>query len=108
MGEHRFMDALYRAYSSPMELVSAYIRHGRFKEFVQGFLAAEQERKKAENEKNQDWMLWLAYVNTDTEQSYGEYKRRVMGAAAPVEKKQGDADLTGDDIQKMMQRLFPE
>lgn len=101
------MDQLYRAYSNPMELVRTYIRHGRFHEFVQGFMNAEAERKKAEAEKDKDWMLWLAYVNTDTDMSFGEYKRRVTGAPAPVQEKQGDDALTDDGIREIMQSLFP-
>lgn len=107
IGEHKFIDALYRAYSSPMELVRTYIKHGRFKEFVQGFMDAEAQRKKAEDEKNKDWMLWLAYVNTDTDMSFGEYKQRVTGAAAPAQEKHGDADLTDDGIRDIVQSLFP-
>jgi len=45
------MDLLYRAYSNPLDLMNIYINQGRFGKFVEGFLEAEYERKKAEAEK---------------------------------------------------------
>ncbi len=97
---------LYRAYSNPMELVKRYISQGRLDTFVEGFITAEAERKKAEAEKENDWMIWIAYVHSDTDLNFGEYKKRVMGQS-PEEDKQSDAELTEDGIQSILNRLFP-
>jgi len=97
---------LYRAYSNPMELIRRYISQGRFDTFVEGFLAAEDERKKAEADKENDWMLWIAYVHSDTDLGFGEYKKRVMGQT-PEEEKKSDAELTEEGIQSILNRLFP-
>ena len=101
------MDMLFRAYSNPMELVRRYIHQGRFDTFVEGFLAAEAERKKAAEEKEDNWLAWTAYIHSDTDLSFGEYKKRAMGQQAPEEKKKSDAELTVDGIQSILNKLFP-
>ena len=50
------MDMLYRAYSCPMDLMRVCINQGRFGAFVEGFLRAESDRRKAETEREQDFM----------------------------------------------------
>lgn len=101
------MDMLFRAYSNPMELVRRYIDQGRFDTFVESFLATEAERKKVAEEKENDLVLWIAYVHSETDLSFGEYKKRVMGQQAPEEKKKSDAELTVDGIQSILNKLFP-
>ena len=98
---------LYRAYSSPMDLVSRYINQGRFGSFVQGFLEAEYERKKEKAEKEKEWKLWTAYIHSYSEESFVDWKKRVTGSAVSSNTTNSDADLTDDGIQSIVSKLFP-
>lgn len=84
-----------------------YINQGRFGKFVTGFLEAEYDRKKAETEKDLDWKLWMMYINSMTDMSYGEWKESVLNNASEKTRKNKDDDLTDDDIQGIMNNLFP-
>lgn len=97
------MDLLYRAYSSPMDLMSRYINQGRFGTFVQGFLEQEVERRKQEAEKNEEWMLWIAYHHSYTEMSYADYKKSILKDSTTTK----DAELTDDGIKAIIDDLFP-
>lgn len=99
------MDMLYRAYSSPLDLMNMYINQGRFGTFVQGFLEAEYERRKAENEKNNEWMLWVAYVHSYSNESFNDWKKRHCGNDSTT-KKASDANLTEDGINNIIDNLF--
>ena len=101
------MDMLYRAYSNPMDLMNMYINQGRFGKFVAGFLESEYERRKAEDEKDFDWKLWMMYINSITDKSFGEWKESVLDNASEKTHKPKDADLTEDGIQSIVDRLFP-
>lgn len=101
------MDLLYRAYSSPMDLISRYIRHGRFGAFVEGFLRAETERRQAEAEKENDWMLWVAYVHSYTDKSFDDWKREVLRPAPTKAAHGADYELTDEDVKNIVGRLFP-
>jgi hypothetical protein len=101
------MDMLYRAYSNPLDLMNRYINQGRFGKFVAGFLESEYERRKAEDEKDFDWKLWMMYINSITEKSYGEWKESVLDNASEKTRKTKDDDLTEDGIQSIFDRLFP-
>jgi hypothetical protein len=101
------MDMLYRAYSNPMDLMNRYINQGRFGKFVTGFLEAEYERRKAEDEKDFDWKLWMMYINSITEKNFGEWKESVIDNASGRTRKTKDEDLTDDGIQAIMTDLFP-
>ena len=84
-----------------------YINQGRFGKFVTGFMEAEYDRKKAETEKDLDWKLWMMYINSMTDMSYGEWKESVLNNASEKTRKNKDDDLTDDDIQGIMNNLFP-
>lgn len=103
------MDLLYRAYSSPMDLMNRYINQGRFGTFVQGFLEAEFERKKEKAEQENDWKLWTAYIHSYSEESFTDWKKRVTGTASTdsLQSANSDADLTDDGIQSIFNKLFP-
>lgn len=106
MGEVKFMDCLYRAYSSPMDLMSRYINQGRFGTFVEGFIKAEYERKKAENERENEWMLWTAYVHSYSEKSFDGWKEEVLGTK-PTARKGIDHELTDEGVNNILHGLFP-
>jgi hypothetical protein len=101
------MDMLYRAYSNPLDLMNRYINQGRFGKFVTGFLEAEYARRKEEAEKDFDWKLWMMYINSITDKSYGEWKDDVLKDTSDRTRKTKDDDLTDDGIKTIMDKLFP-
>lgn len=98
------MDLLYRAYSSPMDLVNRYINQRRFGTFVQGFLEAEYERRKAEAEKENEQMLWIAYVHSEADCNFEEWKKKVCNIDGGTTR---DAELDDEGIQGIIDGLFP-
>lgn len=101
------MDLLFRAYSSPMDLMARYIKQGRFGTFVGGFIQAEYERKKAENEKNQEWMLWTAYIHSYSEKSFDDWKHEVLKSDSAEVISTSDQHLTDEGIDSIIGTLFP-
>ena len=101
------MDLLYRAYSSPLDLMNMYINQGRFGKFVEGFLEAEYERRKAEAEKDENWKLWVMYVHSFSDKSFVDWKRDALKNASNTRKKNRDDELTDDGIQSIVNKLFP-
>ena len=94
---------LYRAYSNPMDLMSRYINQGRFGTFVHGFLEQEVERRKQEANKNDEWMLWMAYIHSYSEQTFDEYKKSILKDSTTK-----DAELDDDGIKAIIDDLFPQ
>lgn len=102
------MDMLYRAYSNPLDLMNMYINQGRFGKFVTGFLEAEYERRKAEFEKDEERKLWIMYAHSYSEKSFNEWKSEVIkNAKTNTQKTNKDDELTDDDIQSIVNGLFP-
>lgn len=99
---------LYARYSNPMDLMDRYIKQRRFGKFVQGFLEAEHERKKQEVEKEQEWMLWVAYVHSYSDKSFSDWKKTVMKPASTTRRRGSDASMTEKDVQSIMDRLFKQ
>jgi hypothetical protein len=87
--------------------MNMYINQGRFGKFVTGFLEAEYERRKAEDEKDFDWKLWMMYINSITEKNFGEWKESVINNASDKTRKNRDDDLTEDGIKTIFDKLFP-
>jgi hypothetical protein len=90
-----------------MDLMNRYINQGRFGKFVTGFLEAEYERRKAEAEKDLDWKLWMMYINSVTDMTYGEWKDSVQKNTSSKTRKNKDDDLTNDGINTIVNKLFP-
>ena len=101
------MDMLYRAYSNPLDLMNMYINQGRFGKFVTGFLESENEKRNAEAEKDYNWKLWMMYINSAAEVSFGEWKKEIEKNASDKKHKTKDDDLTNDGIQSIVGKLFP-
>ena len=101
------MDMLYRAYSNPLDLMNRYINQGRFGKFVTGFLQSEYDRRKEEDEKDYDWKLWMMFINSSSEMSYGEWKESIQKNASEKMSKAKDENLTDDGIKTIMGKLFP-
>ena len=82
-----------------------YINRGRFGNFVEGFLQAEYDRRKAENEKHNDMMLWIAYIHSYSSESFNDWKKKHCGTDSTT-KKASDADLTEDTANKIIDSIF--
>ena len=90
-----------------MDLMNRYINNGQFGKFVTGFLEAEYERRKAEAEKDLDWKLWMMYINSMTDMSFGEWKESVHKNASNKTRRNKDDNLTEEGINDIMTNLFP-
>lgn len=97
---------LYARYSNPMNLVDQYIKQRRFGKFVQSFAEMEYERKKQEAEKEQEWMLWVAYVHSYSDKSFSDWKKTVMKPERTTHRRGSDVDMTDKEAQAIMDRLF--
>lgn len=102
------MDMLYARYSNPMDLVKSYIRRRRFGEFVQGFLEAENERRKEEAERDEGMKEWIAYVHSYSEKSFKDWRADLIGSAEDKKKTAGksDRDLDAAGVDSIMKKLF--
>ena len=104
------MDLLYQRYASPMDLMNSYINRGQFGKFVSSFLEAEYERRKEEAEKDDEWKLWVMYIHSMADESFIDWKTRVLGNTDNKAKRKAnrDNDLTDDGINAIITDLFPE
>lgn len=106
------MDMLYARYSSPMDLMRTYIHQRRFGDFIKGFIQAENDRKKAEAERDEELKEWIAYVHSGTEKSFNDWRADLRSyAEAKIGNKTGrkagrDEDLDDDGIQAIMNKVF--
>ena len=107
IGEVKFMDMLYRAYSNQLDLMNMYINQGRFGKFVKGFLEAEYERRKNEAEREDELKLWMMYVHSFSDKSFVEWKESLLKNASDKRKKTSDDELNDDGIQSIVSKLFP-
>lgn len=89
-----------------MDLVGRYIKQRRFGKFVRAFIEEEHERKKKEAEKDQEWMLWVAYVHSYSDKSFSDWKKTIMKSESTTRKRGSDASLTDRDVQSIIDGLF--
>ena len=82
-----------------------YINRGRFGEFVTSVLEAEYERRKEQVEKDDDMKLWLMYIHSEVEESFKDWKQRVL-KIAENKKANRDHDLDDNGIQAIIDDLF--
>lgn len=99
---------LYAKYSNPMDLMRRYIDRGRLGTFVQEFIKLDYEQKKQEAEKEQDWMLWVAYVHSYSDKNFTDWKKSVMKSASTTRRRGNDAEMTEKDVQAIVNGLFRE
>lgn len=83
-----------------------YIKRGRFGEFVDNIISLEYERKKEEAEKEDNRMMWELYVHSATNESFLDWKKRVLSDSTGQKKKTRDEDLTDSDIINIVNRTF--
>ena len=91
-----------------MDLISTYINRGRFGEFVTSFLEGENERKKEEAEKDDDLKLWIMYVRIAPEESFFDWKKRVLNIGNGKNRSSRGNDLTDEGIKEIVDGLFAE
>lgn len=107
------MDMLYARYSSPMDLMRTYINQRRFGDFIKGFIQAENDRKKAEADRDEELKEWIAYVHSDTTKSFNDWRAELkeyveIKIGSKTGKKAGrDEDLDDKGIQDIYAKLFP-
>lgn len=98
---------LYAKYSSPMDLVNRYIRQGRFGKFVQDFLTIDNEHRKEEAEKENDFMLWLLFIDSKSymEHSFDAWKKSLIQQSSTTHKQTMDTELDDDGIMAIIDRF---
>lgn len=84
-----------------------YINRGRFGEFVTSVIEAEYERRKAEAEKDNEWKLWTMYIHSMAEESFNDWKERILKPTGKSGGRNRDDDLTEEGIQAILDKLFP-
>lgn len=100
------MDMMYHRYSCPMDLIYSYINRGRFGEFVSEFLKSEHDRQKAEMDKDEDMKIWIMYCHSFSEDSFLDWKKKVLRIGNNGPSQGTDADLTEKDIKAICDDLF--
>ncbi len=103
------MDLLYSRYASPAEFMNTYIRQGRFGEFVDNIFKMDRERRKETAQKNQDDMLWLAYIHSMSEQSFNDWKNGLMENKEPVSCAMTNKEVAAvkDHVKGILNRIAP-
>lgn len=98
------MDLLYHRYARPMELLERYISAGRFDSFAKHLLETEQQRIETERTRHQEEMLWLAYLQSGSGDSFDQWRQRLL--TPPDTAASQDQSMTETDIQHLLNRLF--
>ena len=60
-----------------------YIKHGRFGEFVDNIINAENKRRKEEAEKENEHKLWTMYIHSMSDKSFIDWKKGLMEQKEP-------------------------
>lgn len=92
-----------------MDLMHTYFEQGRFGEFVENIVSLERERKQEEAEKENERMLWEMYIHSMSNESYRDWKNRVLGgntSSTSHSAKVRDEDLTDSDIEEIINNTF--
>lgn len=88
-----------------------YINRGQFGKFVEGFLDAERKRREEQAEKDDDQKLWSMYVQVivhgQTDETFLDWKKRVLRTDDGGQKPNRDNDLGNDGIKAIISDLFP-
>ena len=91
-----------------MDLMKLYIEQGRFGEFVNEVITAENKRRQEQAEKEDDNKLWLAYLMNANNQTFPEWKASIIRPKSPNSSGKRDDDMTKADVDNLLNRLFPE
>lgn len=101
------MDLLFSRYADPYKFMAPYIEEGRFGEFVINIVTQEQERRKEQADRIEEDKLWNAYVHSYSDKSFIDWKAEVLKPASKTGTGKKDDDMTNDDINNIMNDLFP-
>lgn len=88
------------------------MEQGRFGEFVTEVFLSEQRRKQEAADKESEDRLWSAYIHSYSDKSYIDWKAELIGRVNTTSAETGtytlkrDADLTNDDVDNIINRLF--
>ena len=84
------------------------MEQGRFGEFVTEVFLSEQRRKQEAADKESEDRLWSAYIHSYSDKSYIDWKAELVGRVNTTSVNTGkrDADLTNDDVDNIINRLF--
>ena len=86
--------------------MNSYINRGRFGEFVTEFLQSEYDRQKAGMDKDEEMKLWIMYCHSYSEDSFLDWKKKVLRIGSNGQQQGTDADLTDKDIQAICNDIF--
>lgn len=86
---------LYRRYANPKELMQAYIKRGRFGEFVENIIDAENKRRREEAEKEEEHKLWTMYIHSMSDKSFIDWKKELF---SPKQKKPDTYSMTDEQV----------
>lgn len=100
------MDLLYSRYASPLEFMNIYIENGRFGEFVEKIVEMDFKRKQEKVNEDNENKLWSAYIHSNTDTSFNEWKKKVLKTPDENKKPCGDENLTDADIEGIINGLF--
>ena len=89
-----------------MDLMRTYIHQHRFGDFVKHFIQDDRERRKAKAEKEDDFYLWIAFVHSQTDKRFKEWKAEILGGSTAQAKAGGDADLDDAGIMAIINKTF--
>lgn len=88
-----------------MELVSLWINRGQFGQFVEELLQADYQSKVDAAERDNDWKLWMMFINSASGETFSQWKARVC--PSEKQKHSRDEDMTKADQEALIKRLFP-
>lgn len=101
------MDLLFSKYANPMESIALYINRGLFGEFVTHTIDRENERIRKEAEKDEEWKLWTLFLHSSSDESFADWKKKVLKKTDQKQKRGRDEQLTDDGIKAIINKLFP-
>lgn len=86
-----------------------YINRGQFGKFVTKIIELKQKEEKEKLEHDDDWKLWLMYTRILPDKSFRDWKEDLRKEQPRQSNGNNrDADLTEEDIQNIINDLFPE
>lgn len=83
-----------------------YIDNGRFGEFVFELISAENKRRQDQAQKAEEQKLWELYLHSFSDKSFIDWKAEVTKSAPRANTGKKDADMTDEDVDKIIKHLF--
>ena len=83
-----------------------YIDNGQFGEFVFELISAENKRIKEEAQKEEEQKMWELYLHSFSDKSFIDWKAEVTKSKPAANTGKKDADMTEEDVDKIIKHLF--